>query len=425
MFRQFISEFEDNIQGLREFVELINPILEEHQKKIEKENASSLEPLAIAIQGHLENDKKTKAKLNKRVKELFDGEIKVEIDEDKNISFSIKGNDTSLNEALDKMGKTQIQTEQLFKSSLISLLSSVEWFFSQILHFHYDKHPNSAGISKKTLTLDDLKSFGSIDDAESFLIDQKIESILRGSFSDWIKVLKEDLGLKLGYLDEYEKELIETYQRRNLMVHNGGIVNSIYLSKVDSSYTKEVKSGDKLIVNQEYLETAIDQFHLIFILITSELWKKLEPESEHRGKYIMILGYDYLVKKNWKVSRTANQFLCFDKKMPIAHRTSAQLNVWLCNKEEIGFEDFLKEVEKIDYSDKSLIFQIALSALKRENDFCFDNLSQLLKSKDLEPIDLLEFPILREIREDKRFKEFIEKDEIMTEYFSNKATNKV
>ena len=139
MFTKFISEFEDNIQGLRDFVQLINPILEEHQKKIEKESAIYLKPIELAIQRHLEEDVFEKEKLDVKFKEIFEGDIKVEIDEEKNISFSINGDSTSIDEAFAKMGKTQFQKEQLYKSSFISLLSSVEWFYSQILHFSLRK----------------------------------------------------------------------------------------------------------------------------------------------------------------------------------------------------------------------------------------------------------------------------------------------
>ena len=418
MFRNIITEFEDNITGLREFVELIDPVLAEHQRKIESDNVKNLEPLSLAIQRHLTEDETEKEKLDEKFKEVYDGEIKVEIDDDKKISFSISGDSSSLNEAFEKMGKTHTQIQLLYKNSLISLLSSVEWFFSQILHLHFDKFPDAAGINKKSLTLEDLKTFDSVRDAERYLIDQKIESILRGSFKDWVNILKNDLSLKLDYLEEYYDDLIEIYQRRNLLVHNGGKVNSIYLSKVNESYKKEYKIDDRLYVEKEYLENAIDQFHLIFILIASELWKKLEPESENRAKYIMILGYDYLVKNNWKVSKTANIFLMNDKKMPVANRTSAQLNVWLCEKNQNGKEKALDLYKNVDYSDKSLLFQVALGALKDEQEFCLNNFSNLLKSEDLTPEDLMEFPIFEEVRQNEKFKEFIGENEIMTEYLN-------
>jgi len=104
--------------------------------------------------------------------------------------------------------------------------------------------------------------------------------------------------------------------------------------------------------------------------------------------------------------------------MPIANRTAAQLNIWLCNKEENGYDSVMKELAEIDYSDKSLLYQVALSALKRENDFCFSNLPQLLKSEELEPSDLIEFPIFKELREDKKFEELCKSDETMINYLS-------
>ncbi|SIQ07532.1 hypothetical protein [Maribacter ulvicola] len=416
MFREFINEFEENITGLRDFVELIDPLLAEHHKKIETANVKNLEPLSIAIQRHFAEDEKEKQDLDDKFKEVFDGDIKVEIDDDKKISFNIKGDSTSLNEAFESMGKTQAQIQLLYKNSLISLLSSVEWYFSQILHFHFDKYPDNAGINKKSLTLEDLKTFETVRDAERYLVDQKIESILRGSFKDWVLVLKNDLNLKLKFLNNYYDDLTEIYQRRNLLVHNGGKVNSIYLSKISDSHKSEFKIDDKLTVEKEYLENAIDQFHLIFILIASELWQKLEPESEYRGKYLMDLGYDYLVKNNWTVSKTANEFLMTDEKMPVASRTAAQLNSWLCDKNKVGKEKALELYKDVDYSDKSLLFQVALNALKDEQEFCLKNFGQLLKSEDLLPEDLMTFPIFEEIRQEEKFKEFAKENDIMVEY---------
>lgn len=416
MFREFINEFEENITGLRDFVELIDPLLAEHHKKISTDNIKNLEPLSIAIQRHFADDEKEKKDLDNKFKEVFDGDIVVEIDDDKKISFDIKGDSTSLNKAFEIMGKTQAQIQLLYKNSLISLLSSVEWYFSQILHFHFDKYPDNAGINKKSLTLEDLKTFETVRDAERFLVDQKIESILRGSFKDWVQVLKNDLNLKLKFLDSYYDDLTEIYQRRNLLVHNGGKVNSIYLSKISKSHKSEFNIDDKLTVEKEYLENAIDQFHLIFILIASELWQKLEPESEHRGKYLMDLGYDYLVKNNWTVSKTANEFLMTDDKMPVASKTAAQLNSWLCDKNNVGKEKAFELYKDVDYSDKSLLFQVALNALKDEQEFCIKNFGQLLKSEDLLPEDLMTFPIFEEIRQEENFKEFALENDIMIEY---------
>ena len=304
----------------------------------------------------------------------------------------------------------------LYKNSLISLLSSVEWFFSQILHFHYDKYPDSAGIKKKTLTLEELKSFSSLKDAEHYLIDDKIEGILRGSLKDWFEVLKSELGLKLSYLSTFEDELIEIYQRRNLLVHNGGIINSIYLSKVSDKYKIDISVGDRVSVTKEYLERAISLLHALFTLIACELWKKVEQCEELRASITMDLGYDYLKKEMWAIAESVNIFLCNDKKMPIASRTAAQINIWLAKKQNGKFEEVKKEVEEADFSDKSKVFQVALFALREEIEPFFSLLPHVLKIEELLPSELMEFPVFSNMREKEEFRTFIKENEIMKLY---------
>jgi Asp-tRNA(Asn)/Glu-tRNA(Gln) amidotransferase C subunit len=431
MFKIYIDNYHESIEGLKDFVELIDPFLFEHSKKVAEQHEDKLMPLHIARLRFLEQDEEKKEEYTKQLNEIFEGEIEVDTlkseDDDstetgvknkrKGFSFKFKGDTSQIDEAFQKLSKTANQKELLFKNSLISLLSSVEWFYSQILHFHYDKFPDSAGIKKKTLTLEELKLFNNFKDAENYLIDEKIESILRASFKEWLDVLRSELSLKMTYLTDFEDELIEIYQRRNILVHNGGTVNSIYLSKVKEKYKKGIQIGDKMSVSEEYLERAISLLHTTFTLIACELWKKLEPNEEERCKVIMELGYEYLKKGMWDISEISSLFLCTDKKMPIASRTAAQLNFWLSKKRSGKFEDVKKEVEDEDFSDKAKVFQAALHSLREETDAFFFLLPQIIKTEELEPKELMEFPIFSSMREKEEFKLFIENNEKMVDFF--------
>jgi len=73
----------------------------------------------------------------------------------------------------------------------MSLISFSEWFLSQILHDYFEKFPEVADISEKTLTFQDLRDIGSIEDARRYLIESKIESILWGNFEDWLRLFKD------------------------------------------------------------------------------------------------------------------------------------------------------------------------------------------------------------------------------------------
>lgn len=431
MFSKLLHQFNSNINGLREFVELIQPMLDEYHKSEREKYDKAFLPLAIAHKIHLEDDEELKLKLKEELNEMFDGEIEVttksldeednESEEDgKKLSFKVKGDTSKIDDAFEFQVKSSEQKDLLYVNSFINLLSSAEWFYSQILHFFYDQHPNAAGVKKKTLTLEELKSFGTVEDAEKYLIDSKIEGLLRSSFSEWIETLKTELKLSLGYLDDFDDELIEIYQRRNLLVHNGGIVNSIYLSKVSQSLIENVETGNKLTVDENYLDNAIGKIHVLFSLIACELWKKQLPEDDERSDYLMSLNYQYLKRKNWNIAKLPNLFLSGDAKQPTIPKTYAKLNCWLCEKRSNDNKELRKELEKVDFSDKTIIIQLALASLKDDEDSFFMLLPKAVNSDELDPESLFDFPIFEEMRSNKKFEDFQIENEKIIKYLKEK-----
>lgn len=431
MFNKHITHFNENIIGLRDFVDLIEPYLtdkfDEHNK-----NISPLISLGILNDiyskktdwqdGELEKYNEFKKDLNLKIKDIYKKEVEVEIENISDeinensgrLSFKFNSTDTGeLKNHITNAKKAKEHIELLYKNSLISILSSVEWFFSQILHFHYDRFPESAGIEKKTITLSDLKNFGSIEDAEKFLIDTKIEEILRGNFDSWLILLKSDLKLSLGYIQPIKEELIEIYQRRNLFVHNGGIVNSIYLSKVNEKFKNEIKINEQLVIDKKYLDNAITKLQKAFILIASELWKNTDKDDKTRGRVLTEIVYENLLKSRWDICDGLTYFIINDSQLDVTDKVVGQLNYWLCKKETNQFDSVKKEIEKTDYSDKKEIFQLALFALKDDFVSFFKILPIAIDSKQLTIEELEEFPIFSNIRKTEEYLKF--KNE--SEYF--------
>lgn len=435
MFNQLLEQFKSNILGLREYVDLIQPMLDEYHKKEKEKYNEALVPLVLAHQIKVEEDPEKKDKLQKKLSEIFEGEIEVNIkdidnddsdevdvngdtEEGKSLSFSVKGDTTEIDKAFEFQVKSSSQRNLLYVNSVISLLSSAEWFYSRLLHFFYDKHPNAAGIKNKSLTLEELKTFGTVEDAEKYLIDSKIENLLRSSFSDWVETLKNELKLGLGYLDDFIDELVEIYQRRNLLVHNGGIVNSIYLANTSGKYHKGVEIGEKLTVDEAYLNNAINKIHVCFSLIACELWKKIEADNEERADILIDLSYYYLQRKEWQVAFIPNYFLSNDNKMPTEPKTIAQLNCWLCKKRSDDPQKLMKEIESVDFSDKAPVLRLALNALKEDKESLFKELPRIIDTGELPVKYLLEFPIFEDMRKLNEYQEFISSNKKVEEYIN-------
>lgn len=425
MFNKHILDFNENIIGLRDFIDLIEPFLndkrEEHDKHI-----SPLISLGILKEiastktewedGEREKHKEFTESITKQILEIYKREVDVELEIDKSdvnekggkgIRMKFKATETpELKNHIENVQKVTNHIELLYKNSFISLLTTVEWFFSQILHFNYDKFPESAGIQKKTMTLADLKSFGTIEDAEKILIDTKIEEVLRGNLESWFTTLKTDLNLKLGYIEPIKEELIEIYQRRNLFVHNGGIVNTIYISKVSEEFRKNINLNDSLVINKKYLDNAICKLQKAFILIASELWKKLDKSDKSRGEVLTDIVYENLLKERWDICEGLTFFIIKDAELEVTDKLVAQLNYWLCKKEQNQYNSVKNEIDNANYSDKKEIFQLALFALKDDIDSFMEILPISLDSRQLSIIRLEEFPIFKTIRQTEEYIKF-------------------
>lgn len=444
MFQKHIVNFNESIIGLRDFIDLIEPFLNE---KVEEHNKHVSPLLSLGIlngislrkteweEGEKEKHDIYRESIKKEIleiykKEINDISIELEIydtgsidEERKNndgkkkaVTLKLKTNDSpELMSHMDSLNKVNNHIDLLYKNSFISLLSTIEWFFSQILHLNYDKFPEFAGIQKKTLTLSDLKTFGTIDDAEKFLIDTKIEEILRGNLDSWISVLKSDINLGLGYIDPIKDELVEIYQRRNLFVHNGGIVNSIYISKVTEKYRQGVDLNSKLKIDKEYLDNAICKLQKAFLLIASELWKNLDKSDKIRGDILTDIIYENLLKERWEICEGLTYFIIKDSELEVTDKLVAQLNYWLCKKEMGQYESVRKEFERADYSDKKEIFQLALFAIKDEINTFMAILPIALDSKQLNIDRLEEFPIFKTVRSTKEYQSFKEESRYFKE----------
>jgi hypothetical protein len=408
---KIISRFAENLEVLRGFVDLVNPILSEKLEDEVKKNEPFLSSFLYALSKELGEDT-LPIELNDEIKNKSSKEYKFVFnknDEDElQISFNPK-DAKSFESASQNISKYSNQANLLFTNSLISLVSFSEWFLSQIFHFYFDKFPESINIKERNLTFEQLETFDSIEDARNFLIDLKIEEILRGNIESWFNVLKKELNLSLNYIDPHLENIREIYQRRNLLVHNGGTVNSVYLSKVNQKLRKDVEKGQTLQVSQEYLDKAISILEQIFILIGSELWKKIDKNDDERGSLLISIIFDRLCDGNYIVSEGLSMFLVNDKGLPEKDRLIAKINYWQSLKWQGKLKEIQEEILNTDFSAKEEIFLLAKYALLDKYSDFYKLLPRLVESEKISRDDLQEWPLFKKIREKKSYSNRIKK----------------
>lgn len=228
---------------------------------------------------------------------------------------------------------------------------------------------------------------------------------MRHDFDYWADWFRQDssLGLDFNSLCIDRTALCEVFQRRHIIVHNGGQVSRRYLQNTNLDDPPPLNQF--LTVPPEYLDRAIDQLDALGTLLVVGAWAKLYPDEaevayafmSERSQQLMYIG-------RWRPVRC----ICgIGKKLE--GKTTKQrcevfkVNNWLAIKRLDGLEQIGGEIDAWDTSALDPVFPFVKAALLNDLDEAFSQLPSLLKSDSLNRASLEQWPILEELRADARY----------------------
>lgn len=409
-FVKTVHRFSTSLSDLREFSELVETLIATHKLK-ELESALSryhgLEEALCHFDSNLKSDIEQIRGVKCLSNEVSESRLKIDVDkrEDGKNVLTAQGHIEDIKEFdkhISSIFRTESSVKHLQRSSLISLVSIAESFISQVLHLFYERHPGALNGKDKQFTFEELSNFSTIDEAKSYLVGWKIENLLRGSFEDWVDYFNSQIKLDLSITKKHYQELVENFQRRNLLVHNDGVVNKIYLSKVSPAFSKHIGVGQKLDVTKDYLFSAIDRFESSFLQLGYELWAKCEKMSEKRPTLIVQSGYRALEKSRWNVAVDLSEIAEKDRSSTEIDILMAKFNCWIARRSNGDREKVIEEVTLFDASAKDDLFKMAKHCLLGEVDGAISHAKELEKVGKIRLSDLKEWPLFSEIRDDER-----------------------
>lgn len=222
--------------------------------------------------------------LAKEVEEAIGQDIEVEKGNGDSVTIRVKSKRLASmwKNSLDRIRLSAGHWNILLQSALINGIAFLELAVSRLLTHLLTNHPESARIGDKQLRLDEIRSLGSLEEAEKYLIDQEVERLMFGGLATWLDYFKKQIKLTLNEYGKFHDHLVELFQRRHLVVHNGGIVNSLYLRKVHPRFTEELAVGDRLQIDRDYIDRAITVLEVAGAYFILEMWKKAEKVSRER-----------------------------------------------------------------------------------------------------------------------------------------------
>lgn len=413
MYKRLIREYQTNIHSLIMYLENAEEAFK-IKKEFLKENSDLIMLLDyINIKKEEVNEEDTeKEEKRKRISEVVEKQIidNMKMTDDGGVQFKFKDHEVRKRvlETANKMDKKFKQDKILYSGTLMLLVVYFEEMISKMLLTDLLKYPRIK-IEENSITFEELKDLGSIDEAKKYLIEKEVNIIMKENCDYWFNEhIKKLLKLKLNNYHKNKAKFNEIMARRNLLVHNEGIVNKYYLNRVGKDNIYSAKMGENLQVDNVYIKEALEIFEEIGIGVLVELYLK-EPISDRDVDFLFnMTTNDYLFKDNYKIALVIYELLLDSKKIKGELKKYCELNYWQCHKWLGITNDKIKEFEKEDYSIYDASLKLGGFALQEK----YDEFYEAFNNQNCISLEQLkEWPIFKLMRKDDRFNKKIEVEE--------------
>jgi hypothetical protein len=298
----------------------------------------------------------------------------------------------------DRIADRAPSSRLLRNSLLIGAVSDFEVLVSGLVRAFLALRPDIIRMAEQKYSISDLEPFSTLDEFREHCAENMADTLLRSGFDDWMDWFGKRHKIAVQGVTEDADELIEIFQRRHLLVHNGGVVNRFYLSKVGGDGAP--KMGEKLGVCGAYLTKAVDELTVAGIKLSISLVRKLFSGQEGQDAISHRLGhitYELLTAGSWSVVDRVNEWeLTFVQRQ--SSRLMATVNRWIAQKRLFGTDHIRAEVEGWDTDTLSGRFRLAKLALLDENEEAYDLTKALSSGGEIARDDWRDWPLLEGLR---------------------------
>lgn len=304
---------------------------------------------------------------------------------------------------INRLGNEMLKepgTPVLFSSLLATLIGEYEVFVGGLLRAALTLHPGALGDSNRSFTWKEITAFSTLQELKEHAIDKAVEKVLRDSAEDWPKYIADKFKIAEPLISK-DPGLLEAFQRRNVIVHNGGKVSSIYLENVKVK-DPAVQLGTKLRVDEEYLKEAADKLLAVGLTVACSLGRLLLKNGKGCDRIETAygdVGFQLLQQERyWVVFQLAESQDLSSYESDYSALV-IRINGWLAMKRLGKLQDCKKDIERWKTTTLAPTFKLAKFALLDDLEPGLAMVRQLLKSQELPQRHWVQWPLLEEIRQ--------------------------
>ena len=309
---------------------------------------------------------------------------------------------------LKTINKEIIRSEQAFnilpQSLFISIVSQFDVLVAKLIKFIYIFSEKKLLESDCQISFREVLQIGDIEKIKEKFINDKIDTTLRLSHSEQIKTLSKLIGnVPLDKVD-FWGDFIEMTQRRNLFVHNKGVVSEQYLGECKKAGKNiDTQIGSVLIVNEKYFAHA---FHVFFCMgvMLSQVISRVILGDQLLGEIDSVLNnviYETISEEKYDIAIKLSEFAT-DKSTKHNNKLDEKyfiLNYAQAYKWKGNLEKCKEIINKYDFSESKEDILIAKYALEDDVDKVIMSMKNIGNNSDImDDIAYATWEIFKEMR---------------------------
>jgi len=402
--RDILISTMNNISSFKNFYEIQKKYIDNKSKKGKKENRFGYLLnfyFSVLVNG---SDKEKKRSTFKNLKKLVEEHIQVISIEDNGVFFKAKSNNGLSSENIGTAAKKYMEYAEMPRihawNTLVMLVTRFEEYISNFLRYIYNKYPQKY-LDTQSIVFSEISNIG-IDEIRNKIISREVDKKMRESYKEWFAIFKEH-KMVFELCDKELENLNEIYACRNIIVHNAGIINDIYIKSIpDTNY----KIGEMVKVDDKYIKDAFETIKTIIFYVFIEGIKLNKKESDLYFDEIFNLAYDELVAENYNTCKTIFYALSKNTMAKDLTKQMAMINFWIAKIETNGLDSVRSEITEYDVSALDKVFQFAKHVLLNEYDKAAPLMEELYTNKNLKLFEIEEWPLLKKYRKSVEYSHF-------------------
>lgn len=224
-------------------------------------------------------------------------------------------------------------------------------------------------------------------------LDRKMRELTRGSIENWAQRVLDDLGVDLAAASCDWGAVREIWARRNVLVHNRGVADAMYVTRIPGT-----TEGTVLEVDGEYLRTAIDLlcgFLLGVILMT---WAGLPDRQAFVLQFALMYAAGAEAELRWPLAENLHHVAARVEPDPAVSAVH-QVNSWLARTRWSGPDSVVDAVRAWDADELPPRFRLARTILLDNREAAISMLPGMLRDGEVTRDGLRTWPLFDRLRD--------------------------